>query len=289
MFLAEDDRTRPMDMNITNAKLSLERALCFKQFQACPEKEFDSFLKRFFDTILDFRKTQNWTRIPIDNCRDYLQFPPVIHTGKSESPNELSFFTMSRFQPKIMSSFLSSPEYQNSNFHASILDNCSLKKSILNFPPLTGQFHGLEIVRFKTPYLYNQTGFNNESYKGFLIYNRVKWFDQLRVNETRLFGCDLKDTDKPNFFFKNCFKLWFCSCTAGARSKGSCVHVCALIMGLAANNDQRDLWKIIPTPSIDAETFPDTHISPDAPSTSRPMSSNIEASPQQPVAKRSRQ
>ena len=44
MFLADIDRSRPMDMSPINAKLSLKRALCFKNF----------------DAILEFRKKTYW-------------------------------------------------------------------------------------------------------------------------------------------------------------------------------------------------------------------------------------
>ena len=89
-FLADTDRSRPMDMSPINAKLSLQRALCFKNFVQKPEKEFDNFLKTHFDSILDFRKKTHWKLVPVDNCREYLDFPPVIHTGKGESANEIS-------------------------------------------------------------------------------------------------------------------------------------------------------------------------------------------------------
>ena len=89
-FLADTDRSRPMDMSPINAKLSLQRALCFKNFVQKPEKEFDNFLKTHFDSILDFRKKTHWKMVPVDNCREYLDFPPVIHTGKGESANEIS-------------------------------------------------------------------------------------------------------------------------------------------------------------------------------------------------------
>ena len=180
-----------------------------------------------------------------------MNFPPVIYTGKGDSGNEITYFSLSQFQPKLMCSFLSTNDYQNNNFHTQILESCSLKSSILSTEPLTGQYYGLEVIRFRTPYLYNQTGFNNEAYKGFLVYNQIEPFEQERISEMRLQDCDLTDTDKLNFFFKNCFKLWFCSCANGARSKGSCVHICSVIMGMAASNSQRGLWKVIPTPSLD--------------------------------------
>ena len=104
----------------------------------------------------------------------------------------------------------------------------------------------------------------------------------------KLQGCDLKNTEKPNFFFLNCIKLYFCSCADGARSKGSCVHVCSVIMGMASGNTQRDLWKVTPSPSIDAETFPDTHISPETLLGSRQSVSNQPQSPNQPSRKRFR-
>ena len=261
-FLADTDRSRPMDMSPINAKLSLQRALCFKNFVQKPEKEFDNFLKTHFDSILDFRKKTHWKMVPVDNCREYLDFPPVIHTGKGESANEITFFSLAQFQPKKMSVYLSTKEYQSFNFFAAILENCDLKTSILKSSPLSGQTEGLEIVRYKTPYLYNQGGYNSDSYKGFLIYNRIDHFDQDHIDETRLQGADLRDTDQLNYFFTNTFKLWFGTCSAGARSKVSCVHFLSVIMGLSAKNEQRKLYDIMPSPSLDAETFPDTHISP---------------------------
>ena len=135
-----------------------------------------------------------------------MNFPPVIHTGKGDSANEITYFSLSQFQPKLMCSFWSTNHYQNNNFLTQILESFSLKSSILSTKPLTGQYYGLEVIRFRTPYLYNQTGFNNEAYKGFLVYNRIEWFEQERISEMRLQDCDLTDTDKSNFFFKNCFK-----------------------------------------------------------------------------------
>ena len=89
-FLADTDRSRPMDMSPINAKLSLQRGLCFKNFVQKPAKEFDNFLKTHFDSILDFRKKNHWKLVSVGNCREYLDFPPVIHTGKGESANEIS-------------------------------------------------------------------------------------------------------------------------------------------------------------------------------------------------------
>lgn len=255
-----------------------------ENFGQKPEKEFDNFLKTHFDAILDFRKKTHWKLVPVDNCREYLDFPPVIHTGKGESANEITFFSLAQFQPKKMSVYLSTKEYQSFNFFSAILENCHLKTSILKSSPLSGQTDGLEIIRFKTPYLYNQGGYNSDSYKGFLIYNRIDRFDQDHIDKTRLQGADLRDTDQPNYFFTNTFKLWFCTCSAGARSKGSCLHVLSVIMGLSAKNEQRKLYDIMPSPSLDAETFPDTHISPESVLQQRPGVSNSG----QPASKRSR-
>ena len=99
---------------------------------------------------------------------------------------------------------------------------------------------------------------------------------------------NLEDTHKPNLVFTDCFKLWFCSCAAGQRSKGACVHIVSVIMGMAATDAQRPLWNIIPSPSLDAETFPDTHISPESVLQQRPSSSNVSYETEQPLAKRSR-
>ena len=112
-----------------------------------------------------------------------------------------TFFSLAQFQPKKMSVYLSTKEYQSFNFFSAILENCHLKTSILKSSPLSGQTDGLEIIRFKTPYLYNQGGYNSDSYKGFLIYNRIDRFDQDHIDKTRLQGADLRDTDQPNYFF----------------------------------------------------------------------------------------
>ena len=140
--------------------------------------------------------------MPIHNCREFLEFPPVIHTGQGDSPNELLYFTLAQYQLKIMCSFLSTIDCQENNFHAQILESCFLKQSILSTEPLDGQYDGLEILRFKTPYLHNQTGFNNEAYKGFLIYNRIERFDQERPHEMKLQCCDLKNTENLFFLFQ---------------------------------------------------------------------------------------
>ena len=289
MFLMEGEhRSRPIDMSEKNAKLSLMRALCFKQFEPFPQDEYDDFLKNHFDNILDFRKTRNWQKVSAENCKEFLGFPTVIHTGGIQ-PNELTFFTMSQYQPKLMTSYLNTEQYVIKNFDAAILESCSLKSDILYSPPLSGQYYGLEILRFKTPFLHNQSGFNNEAFKGFLIYNRVEFFDENNITEMRLQDADLRDMDKPNWFFRNCFKFWFCSCPAGSRSMGSCVHITAVIMGMSATNSQRKLYKVIVTPSMDAETFPDTHISPESVLQQRPSTPAVSESPEQPLSKRTRQ
>ena len=287
-FLSDTDRSRPMDMNPTNAKLSLQRALCFKNFVPKPETEVNEFLKSFFDSILDYRKKSEWKIVPVENTRDFLQFPYVIHTGTADYANELSYFSLSQFQSKNVMSFLSTKEYQKHNFHAAILNPGHLKNIILASPPLSGQYDGLEVLRFRTPYMYNQTGFNSESYKGFLIYNRVERFDQNDILNMTLQGAYLEDTHEPNWFFKNCFKMYFCTCAAGSRSKGACVHVVSVVLGMAASNAQRSIWEIIPSPSLDAETFPDTHISPESALQNRPSSSHVSFADEQPSAKRTR-
>ena len=137
---------------------------------------------------------------------------------------------------------------------------------------------------YKTPYLNNQGGYNSESYKGFLKNNRIDRFDQDQIDKTRFQGADLRGTDQPNYFFTNTFKLWFCTFSAGARSKGSCVHVLSVIMGLSAKNKQRKLYEIMLSPSLDAETFPDTNISPESVLQQRPGVSGSG----QPASKRSR-
>ena len=60
--------------------------------------------------------------------------------------------------------FLSIKEYQAQNFHTAILKPCRLRNLILNSPQSLGQNDELDIIRFKTPYLYHQTGFSNEAY-----------------------------------------------------------------------------------------------------------------------------
>ena len=62
------------------------------------------------------------------------------------------------------------------------------------------------------------------------------------------------------------------------------MHVLSVIMGLSAKNEQRKLYDIMPSPSLDAETFPDTHISPESVLQQRPGVSGSG----QPASKRSR-
>ena len=69
-----------MDMSPVNAKLSLQRALCFKDFIPKPEDEFNELIKSNFDDILDFRKKTYWKMVPDQNCKDFLKFLPVMHT-----------------------------------------------------------------------------------------------------------------------------------------------------------------------------------------------------------------
>ena len=75
-----------------------------------------------------------------------------------------------------MARYLNTDEYQSMNFHAQLLEQSDLRNKILS-DSFIGGHQGLEVSRWKTPYLYNQTGFNSESYKRSLIYNRVEAFD----------------------------------------------------------------------------------------------------------------
>ena len=104
-----------------------------------------------------------------------------------------------------MVSFLSTNEYQTHNFHTAILKPCHLRNVILNIPPWSGQNDGLEIIRFKTPYLYNQTGFNNEAYKGFLIFNQIERFDQDDIKNMWLKDANLENTHKLSVLWAS---LW---------------------------------------------------------------------------------
>ena len=96
----------------------------------------------------------------------------------------------------------------------------------------------------------------------------------------------LEDTHEPNWFFKNCFKMYFCTCAAGSRSKGACAHIVSVVLGMAASDVQRLIWKIISSPSLDAETFPDTHISPESALQNRLSSSHVTFTDEQPSANR---
>ena len=70
-----------------------------------------------------------------------------------------------------------------------------------------------------------------------------------------LTGAYLEDTHEPNWFFKNCFKMYFCTCAAGSRSKGACAHIVSVVLGMAASDVQRLIWKIISSPSLDARSL----------------------------------
>ena len=101
MFLADTDRRRPMDMSPVNAKLSHQKALCFRDFIQKPEDEFNELIKSNFDDILDFRKKTDWEMVPVQNCKDFLKFPPVIHTGKADYANELTYFSLFNFNQNV--------------------------------------------------------------------------------------------------------------------------------------------------------------------------------------------
>ena len=96
------------DGYVSYTKLSLKRALCFKEFKQVQESDFDDFLKRQFDSIFDFRKTQNSNQVPTEHCREFLNLSPVILT------------------------------LLINNLHTQILESCSLKFSILRTQALTG-------------------------------------------------------------------------------------------------------------------------------------------------------
>ncbi len=75
---------------------------------------------------------------------------------------------------------------------------------------------------------------------------------------------------------------------AGSGSKRACVQFTAVIMGLGASNQQRELFKVFQSPSMNAETCPDTHIFPESILQQGPSKSGQSKSSDQLSSKRTR-
>ena len=49
--------------------------------------------------------------------------------------------------------------------------------------------------------------------------------------------------DHPDWFFKSKVRQWLCSCQAGSRTNGSCVHVQAALYGATLLGNEKDFFK----------------------------------------------
>ena len=123
---------------------------------------------------------------------------------------------MSEYQPKLSLTYLNSKDYVTDNFHCHILDrNSELWSDIMGSYLIYG--YKYDVIRFKCPEYYSQTGFNSEAYRGFIIFAKVAEWDEARPKDLRLEEMAVIDQDEPNWFFKNCIRFWFCSCRNGQR------------------------------------------------------------------------
>ena len=128
----------------------------------------------------------------------------------------LSYFAMSEYQPKLTQIYLNSKSFVEQNFNAQILDRDSeLWSSIMGSYLIYG--YKFDVIRFKCPELYSQTGFNSETYRGFIIYAKVAEWDEARPKDLVLEENAVADQSELNWYFKSVIRFWFCSCRNGQR------------------------------------------------------------------------
>ena len=123
---------------------------------------------------------------------------------------------MSEYQPKLTLTYLNSKDFVTHNFHAAILDRQSeLWSSIMGSYLIYG--YKFDVIRFKVPELYTQTGFNADTYRGFIIYAKVEEWDEARPEDLLLEGNPVAEKDELNWFFRSTIRFWMCSCRNGQR------------------------------------------------------------------------
>ena len=111
---------------------------------------------------------------------------------------------------------MNSRDYVEDNFDCHILDRDSdLWYDVMGSNLLDGWTY--DIIRFKVPEYYVQTGFNKVHYRGFILYSRVAEWDESDPQHMVLQDNAVIDQDQVNWFFRNTVRFWFCSCRNGSR------------------------------------------------------------------------
>ena len=229
-------------MNAHLVRRSLERAINMKLFERddMDHYKYQKFIESFFSRILDYRQETNWEKVPIDKCQSYLKFPTAVNTETASTANHIrndrhksccmnhifsrmiyyyqtSYFSISNYQPKSTLVFLNTKEFIENNFECQLLDDSSdLWADIVASDLISGWTY--DVVRFKVPYNFSQSGFNRAQYRGFILYAKVIRWNETE-NDLELERLSLRTYDKkhPNWFFRNTIRFWFCSCRSGQR------------------------------------------------------------------------
>ena len=172
---------------------------------------------------------------------------------------------------------MNTKEFIENNFECQLLDdNSDLWSDIMGSDLLHGWTY--DLIRFKIPFNYAQTGFNKSQYRGFIIYGRViRWDEKKKDLELERLSNRVYDKTNPDWFFRNTIRFWFCSCRSGSRyifpfknsvlfkfrSLGACAHINAALLGFGASAETRHLFNVKPSIAMSAEEFPDTTDSPE--------------------------
>ena len=107
----------------------------------------------------------------------------------------------------------------------------------------------ISIIRFRCPSYHKSSAFNQEGYRGFLVFTPVMAYDPLRNDQLRLKNdFPITDLDKVDFYFKNCIKSWFCTCKNGQKVLSSCAHILSAIIGFGAPQNFRKVKYVPITP-----------------------------------------
>ena len=171
-----------------------------------------------------------------------LQFPSVtFNSDQAETyqhlqPNHVYNFSLGNFAIKRALNYLNDKKYQNENFEVQILPDKSAEYSLFRDRYFPGE--PISIVRFKCPSYHKQSTFNQDGYRGFLVFTPVVSYNPLRPDQLRLKNnFPISYLNEIDFYFKNSIKAWFCSCKNGARVLSSCAHILAAIIGFGAPQD----------------------------------------------------
>ena len=91
-FMADTDQSRIVDMNTHLVRRSYERALLMKVFERTDydQRQYQEFIGKFFEKILDFKQKKIWIHIPKENSRQFLKFPKIVNEKVAVGPNHLS-------------------------------------------------------------------------------------------------------------------------------------------------------------------------------------------------------